>query len=201
MPQASHPAVHPAVFDFLAHRRSYPAKIFAGAVPSRAQLAPILDAALRVPDHGMLTPWRLVVLERAALLRIADLAQARGQALALDETAISKGRGQFERSHLAVVVLSTPIIAHKVPVREQVASSAALCMNILNAASAAGWAAQWLTGWTAHDDAFAAKAFGADKAHSVTGYIHIGTVAGDAREGALDRARPDAAKLIDWIAA
>ncbi|MDZ7906740.1 MAG: nitroreductase family protein [Cypionkella sp.] len=151
---------NPAAFEFLARRRSHPAKAFNGQVPDRAALEPILTAALRVPDHGMLTPWRILVLQRAALLRIAELAQARGVELGLDEVAIGKGRGQFARSHLAVVVLSTPEILHKVPSSEQVASAAALCMNIVNASYAAGWAAQWLTGWVAHDEILVNRASG-----------------------------------------
>ncbi len=189
-----HPA-NPAAFEFLATRRSHPAKTFSGAVPDRAALQPILAAALRVPDHGMLTPWRLLVLQRPALLRLADMAQARGTELGLDDVAIAKGRGQFERSHLAVAVLSTPISGHKVPLSEQVASAAALCMNIVNATYAAGWAAQWLTGWIAHDAEFTAEAFDARAGHSVMGLIHIGT----AGSIAPDRARPNPDAIIEWI--
>ncbi len=189
-----HPA-SPAAFDFLATRRSHPAKTFNGHVPDRAALEPILTAALRVPDHGILTPWRVLVLQRAALLRVAAMAEKRGQELGLDEVAIGKGRGQFERSHLAVLVISAPVIPHKVPASEQVASAAALCMNIVNAAYAAGWAAQWLTGWVAHDEVFANQAFSAQSGQTVAGIIHIGAVDSEAP----DRPRPDPAKIIEWI--
>ena len=191
-----HPA-NPTALDFLARRRSYPAKTFNGRVPDRAALEPILAAALRVPDHGMLTPWRVLVLQRAALLRIADLAEKRGQELGLDEVAIGKGRGQFERSHLAVAVLSAPVIPHTVPASEQVASAAALCMNIVNAAAAAGWAAQWLTGWVAHDAQLTAAAFGAKENQTVTGIIHIGAVDSETP----DRPRPTPDDIIEWITA
>jgi nitroreductase len=189
-----HPA-SPAAFDFLASRHSQPAKTFNGRVPDRAQLQQILTAALRVPDHGMLTPWRIVVLGRAALLRVGAMAGARGAALGLDEVAIGKGRGQFERSHLAVVVISAPVTPHKVPVSEQISSGAALCMNILNASHAAGWAAQWLTGWVAHDADFTRDAFGAQAAQSVLGIIHIGAT----DTPAPDRTRPDAGRIISWV--
>ncbi len=189
-----HPA-SPAAFDFLATRRSHPAKTFNGRVPDSAALEPILNAALRVPDHGMLTPWRILVLQRAALLRAAEIAQKRGQELGLDEVAIGKGRGQFERSNLAVAVISAPVIPHKVPSSEQIASSAALCMNIVNAAYAAGWAAQWLTGWVAHDEVFANQAFTVVAGQSVAGIIHIGAVDSEAP----DRPRPDPARIIEWI--
>ena len=59
--------------DFLRRRRSHPPKTLRGPAPSRAELADLLTLATRVPDHGKLTPWRLVVLERAALDRLAPL--------------------------------------------------------------------------------------------------------------------------------
>jgi nitroreductase len=186
---------NPAALNFLAGRRSYPAKTYSGAVPDTGQLQQILTIALRVPDHGALMPWRLLVLQRPALLRIGALAAAHGQALGLDETAIAKGRGQFDRSHLAVVVLSCPIAAHKVPVAEQIASAAALCMNILHASTAAGWAAQWLTGWVAHDPAFASAAFDAQPGQTVSGIIHIGTASAPMD----DRPRPDPSRVIRWV--
>ena len=191
-----HPA-NPAAFDFLATRRSHPAKMFNGHVPDRATLEPILTAALRVPDHGMLTPWRILVLQRPALLRLAEMAAQRGAELELDEVAIGKGRGQFERSHLAVVVISAPITPHKVPQSEQIASAAALCMNVVNAAYAAGWAAQWLTGWVAHDSTFTKSAFGITQNQSVAGIIHIGAVD---NEGP-DRPRPDINAVVTWVEA
>ena len=51
------PTPNAAAFDFLARRQSQSAKLFAGPVPTRAALEPILTAALRVPDHGKLEPW------------------------------------------------------------------------------------------------------------------------------------------------
>ena len=65
-----------AAFDFLARRRSHPAKFFdqTGPLPSRAELETILQAALRVPDHGKLEPWRLVVLSGKALAALGEIA-------------------------------------------------------------------------------------------------------------------------------
>ena len=78
------PAPNPAALDFLLTRRSPPAKILGLPAPSRAELEPILMAGLRVPDHGMLQPWRLVVLEAEGLKRLAKVAGERAAALGLD---------------------------------------------------------------------------------------------------------------------
>lgn len=49
----------PAAFRFLATRASHPAKTLAAPAPEGEALRAILAAALRVPDHGILQPWRL----------------------------------------------------------------------------------------------------------------------------------------------
>jgi nitroreductase len=188
---------NPEAFAFLATRQSYPSKLFSGPVPARAELIEILTAAARVPDHGKLEPWRLVVLEKPALARIADLAEAHAHQIGADAEKTEKARGQFDRSALAVVVISSPKSTEKVPLAEQVLSAGALCLGVVNAATAKGWGANWLTGWPSHDAAFIARAFDCTPEETVAGIIHIGT------EGpkAPDRPRPDLEKLITWAEA
>lgn len=189
------PITPPSVLDFLLTRRSVPAKVMTGPVPDAAALAPILTAGLRVPDHGKLEPWRLIVVTRPAMVRLADLAEARAQELGGDAEKIAKGRGQFDQGNLAVVVISAPKDHPKVPLSEQVASSAAVCMQLVNAATAAGWGACWLTGWASHDPVFGARAFGLTPQESVAGIIHIGT----APHAVPERPRPDTAALTQWM--
>ena len=181
-------------FAFLKTRQSHPAKLFKGPVPDRAELLEILTAATRVPDHGKLEPWRLVVLNRAAMLRLADLAEARARAIGADDEKIAKGRGQFDLGQLAVVVISAPKPSDKIPQSEQILSAGALCFGVLNAALAKGWGANWLSGWPSHDPVFAAQAFGCAGDETVAGIVHIGTVVAPMS----DRPRPDLAKLITW---
>lgn len=188
------PQPNPAALDFLARRQSQPAKLFAGPVPSRAELEPILTAALRVPDHGKLEPWRLIVLTRPDMARLADLAEARARALGGDAEKIDKGRGQFDRGGLAVVVISSPQEVPKIPRAEQLLSAGALCLGLVNAASAAGWGANWLTGWVSHDTPFCAEAFGCTPAETVAGIVHIGTPGAPAPE----RPRPELARVVQW---
>lgn len=188
------PTPNTAAFDFLASRQSQSAKLFAGPVPARAALEPILTAALRVPDHGKLEPWRLIVLTRTDMIRLADLAEARARELGYDGEKTEKGRGQFDRSHLAVVVISAPKDVAKIPHQEQVLSAGALCLGLVNAATAAGWGANWLTGWVSHDAEFCAQAFGCTGSETVAGIIHIGTSGGPAPA----RPRPDLARVVQW---
>lgn len=189
------PARNDAALAFLAARRSRPAKLFTIPVPSRDDLIEILAAATRVPDHGKLEPWRLIVVQGAAFGRLADLAEARALELAGDTEMVAKGRGQYDAGKLAVVVIASPKPSPKIPPVEQLMSAAALCFGIVNAAEAAGWGACWLSGWPAHEPAFAARAFGCEGDETVAGIIHIGTP----HEDGPDRQRPDLSRIVTWV--
>ena len=188
------PTPNPAALTFLQNRRSRPAKTMSLPVPSRAQVTDILTAALRVPDHGKLEPWRFVVIRGAAMARLAGLAEARAKALGYDAEKTGKGRGQFDLGLLAVVVISSPKPHEKVPQIEQVLSAGAVCLGILNAAEAAGWGANWLSGWPSHDRGFVEDAFGLTAIETVAGIVHIAT---EINLGP-DRPRPDLTRLVDW---
>jgi nitroreductase len=184
-------------FAFLSGRRSHPARTLAAPAPDRGALEPILAAALRVPDHGKLEPWRLVVLDRAALDRAAALVPVCGAALGKDEADIAKAAAAYAGSPLAVAVLGCPRESPKIPAIEQVLSAGALCLGLVNAAEAAGWGANWLTGWPAHDRTFAEAAFGVSGAEWVAGVIHIGTISAESP----DRPRPDLSRVVTWAGA
>lgn len=189
------PRRNDAALAFLTARRSRPAKLFSLPVPSRDQLTEILTAATRVPDHGKLEPWRMIVVQQAAFKRLADLAEARAGELGGDAEMAAKGRGQYDLGKLAVVVIASPKPSPKIPPVEQLLSAGALCLGIVNAAEAGGWGACWLTGWPAHDATFAARAFGCTEGETVAGIVHIGTPP----EDGPDRPRPDLSKIVTWV--
>jgi nitroreductase len=189
------PARNDAALAFLTTRRSRPAKLFTLPVPNRDQLTEILTAATRVPDHGKLEPWRLIVLQGEAFQRLASLAEARAKELGGDAEMVAKGRGQYDLGKLAVVVIASPKPSLKIPAVEQLMSAAALCFGIVTAAEAAGWGACWLTGWPAHDATFAARAFGCEGGETVAGIVHIATPPAVGP----DRPRPDLSRIVTWV--
>jgi nitroreductase len=190
------PDPNPAALDFLLNRRSRPAKTLQPPVPDRSQLETLLTAAARIPDHGKLEPWRFVVLERAALMRLAEAVDARGAERGMAPEDIAKGRSQFEQGHLAVAVIEVQKPSPKIPAIEQTYSAGAACLSLLNAALASGWGANWLSGWPSHDPTFGATALGLGPQERVAGFIHIGTETSPPPE----RPRPDVAALTRWVA-
>lgn len=189
------PTPCPAALDFLLSRRSRPAKTLGLPVPDRDQLMPLLTAAARTPDHGKLEPWRFIVLERAALARLSSAVPGCDAAQGLEEKAIAKAQRQFDDGHLAVAVIEVQRPVPKIPAIEQTYSAGAACLGLLNAALAAGWGANWLTGWPSHDRSFVEGALGLAEEERVVGFVFLGTEA----ETPPDRPRPDVAALTTWV--
>ncbi len=191
------PEKNTAAVEFLLTRRSRPAKTLSLPVPDKEALTPILQAALRTPDHGKLEPWRLIVLERPALVRLADIAQSRAEALGLDTEQTAKARAQFDMGHLAVAVIESPVPSEKIPAVEQTYSAGAVCLSLLNAALASGWGANWLSGWVSHDRPFVTEAFGLTAEERVAGIVYLGTE----KFTPPERPRPNLEEKITWRSA
>ena len=192
---ARNTARNPDAWEFLVTRRSRPVRSLSLPVPDRAALEMILTAAARSPDHGMLVPWRFIVLQGAAFPRLARAVQDRGESLGLDPARIDKGRRQFDEGNLAVAVIEVQRDSEKIPPIEQTRSASAVCLSLLNAALAAGWGANWLTGWAAHDAEFGREALGLAPNESIAGFIHIGT----AESIPPERSRPDISEITRWV--
>ena len=189
------PTPNPAALDFLLTRRSRPAKTLTTPVPDRDTLNTLLTAAARTPDHGKLEPWRFIVLSKPALERLAALVPARGEALGIEPDKITKAQDQFGKADLAVAVISSPKPSEKIPQIEQVYSAGAVCLALVNAALAAGWGANWLSGWASHDRTFVTDGLGLSAEETVAGFIHLGTETNAPPE----RPRPDMSAITTWV--
>nr|WP_314445480.1 nitroreductase [uncultured Sphingomonas sp.] len=179
--------------SYLSSRRSGRAREMVGPGPDADELAAILAMAARTPDHGKLAPWRFVVVgsdqrdELAALL-----------ARALAENDPDAGEAhrvkadEFARSGEALVVLlSTPVIPHKIPVWEQELSVGAAAMNLLHAIHAHGYVGSWLTGWAAYDP-LVRDAFCLGSGERIAGFFFIGSPGRPLEE----RPRPDMTGVV-----
>ncbi|WP_179378846.1 nitroreductase family protein [Jannaschia marina] len=185
----------PEVLAYFETRRSRPGKTLRAPGPDRDTLAPLLETALRVPDHGKLEPWRLMVLEGAALARLAEVTERLGTAQGRDAEKLAKARAMFADAPLVVAVVANPKASDKIPEVEQTLSVGALCFGLVSVAQAAGWGANWLSGWMATDRAWLTEALQLAPTEWVAGFVVIGT------ESAVppERPRPDVAALTEWI--
>ena len=189
------PTPNQAALDFLLTRRSRPAKTLTTPVPDRATVQTLLTAAARTPDHGKLEPWRFIVLEKPALSRLAQAIPVRGAELEIEPEKIDKAIAQFGNADLAIAVVACPKPSEKIPHIEQVYSAGAVCLALLNAALAAGWGANWLSGWASHDAKFVQAHLGLTEDESIAGFIHLGTETNTPPE----RPRPDLTQITTWV--
>jgi len=189
------PEVNSAVLTFLEARRSRPAKTLGRPIPSREEISALLKIAARAPDHGKLEPWRFIVLEAPALARLAKTMVDAGSRLNIPEDLVAKAEAQFGTADLAVVVVASPKPSEKIPPIEQTLSVGAVAMQLVNAALAAGWGANWLSGWASHDPVWREQHLGLMPHEWIAGLIHLGTESSAPPE----RPRPDMDAITEWI--
>jgi nitroreductase len=182
--------------DYLATRRSIPAFQMGGPGPGTAEIEAMLKLASRVPDHGKLAPWRFIVYRGEERGRLsAELAK---MALAarpdLSEEMIKVENTRLTRAPVVVAVVSTAAPHFKVPEWEQLMSAGAVCLNLLMAANAHGYASNWLTEWYAFDEK-AYPLLGVRPGEKIAGFIHIGTP----QVPPTERPRPELADIVTWV--
>ena len=178
-----------AALDFLRNRRSVPAAQLQPPGPSPEQLREIIATAIRVPDHGKLVPWRLIAFTGGAGACYGEALAALHARVDPDVPAakLAKERERFAHSPVVLAVIACIDEQHpRIPAQEQLLSAGCLAFNLLLAAQAAGFAAQWLTGWSCYDRD-AAKLLGLAGHERAIACIHIGGRGDEPPE----RVRPD----------
>lgn len=186
----------PNALQLLKTRKSISAAFLSSPAPNDAELAEILTIASRVPDHGKLAPWRFIVFKGDAGLKASE-ALARLYAEknpGTNQKKLAEERKRLAQAPLVIAVVSTAAPHEKIPEFEQLLSAGNAAMNIVLAAQALGYAAQWTTGWIAYD-AEAGRILGLKPGERFVGFVHIGT----ATVPPGDRPRPALADIVtEW---
>jgi nitroreductase len=91
-------------------------------------------------------------------------------------------------------VISAAREMHKIPVWEQELSAGAVCQNILIAAHALGFVANWITEWYAYHPKVKER-LGLKPGERVAGFIYIGKAA----EPLEERPRPEMDKIVSYF--
>ena len=184
--------------SFFSNRRSVTAKKMTANPINPEDLEIILAAGIRVPDHGALNPWKLVVIQGSRLKELDEeiiLTEFKKDNQNASQSEIEIESTRLQRGGVVIAVLSMPIDHPKIPVWEMQLSSGAVCMNLLNCAQSMGYAAQWLTEWYAYNDVMLKRLGGNINQDKISGFIYIGTKA----EEPTERRRPNPNNVITYL--
>lgn len=140
--------------------------------PGDVELEQILKAGLRAPDHGMLRPWRFLVVEGAARQKLGQLFVDCLQPQTPEER--EKLLNSPLRAPLVIVAVATIKEHPKVPAIEQIGSTAAAVQNMSVAIHALGFASIWRTGPVSYDPRVK-QALGLKATDEIVGYLYVGT--------------------------
>lgn len=190
-PSLNRPA--PQTLDLLLSRRSGSAKAMTGPGPTQEELRKILAAGSRVPDHGKLFPWRLILFEGEGRARMGEVLV---RALLANEPQASSERMEqercrFLRAPVVIAVVSRVREQIPIPVWEQELSAGAVCQTMLIAAHAMGYVGNWITEWCAYHPVVK-DAIGLKSGERIAGFLYFGKPAAPLEE----RPRPDLESLI-----
>ena len=184
--------------NFFSKRRSVMAKKMSSGPINEKDLNSILQAGIRVPDHGGLSPWKLKVIQGESLKRVDEvviLPQFLKKNPESNKITREIESRRLQRAGAVIVVISTPVDHPSIPVWEMELSSGAVCMNLLSSAQSKGYAAQWLTEWYSYDDKVLSYLGGRVGTDRVSGFIYIGHKVDEPNE----RRRPEPTAIINYI--
>jgi nitroreductase len=163
--------------------------------PSDEQIMTILNAGVRAPDHGRLTPWRFVVIEGAARKKLAQALAVHHKSISpdADDKRLKQEADKAFRAP-AIIAVAARVVDHaKIPAAEQIFATAAAIQNMLLAAHSIGLGAIWKTGSPSRDPAVRA-AIGFQERDVIVGFVYVGTVDRPAKPRHVDVTR-----LVSWL--
>ena len=184
--------------DFLKTRRSVTAKKMTRGNVTEDHLRQILEAGIRVPDHGALKPWKLRVIRGATQKQLdeevifAEFIKANPDASA-ETQSIEKNR--FQRADTVIAVISSPVEHKSITEWEMHLSAGAVCTTLLYAAQSLDYAAQWLTEWYAYNDILLQRLGGSPGKDRIAGFIYIG----EKISTPIERTRPDFDSVVSYL--
>ena len=184
--------------NFFAKRRSVLARKMLPKEITHGHIKKILEAGIRVPDHGALNPWKIKVIIGEKLKYIDEkiiLTEFKKNNPDANDEALNIESKRLQRASVVFAVLSTPVDHPKIPKWEMGLSSGAVCMNLLSCAQSLGYAAQWLTEWYAYNNKMLEFLGGKKDFDRISGFIYVGHKIEEPKE----RRRPNPTEIITYI--
>lgn len=192
-----HPAPSPDFWHTVAARRNYTLRRLLAPGPDAAQLERIVAAGAHAPDHGLLRPWRFILIphtHRAALGEVfADALLARDPAS--DDAARAAAREKASRAPcLLVAVLRDDPAAGAIPRHEKLISLGCAIQNMLVAGELLGFGTGLASG-AAMDFAGMRRLLRLDECEQAICFVGFGT----ASSRKPPRPAPDAAQFFSSL--
>lgn len=166
-------------------------------VPSPEQRKHLFAAALRVPDHAQLSPWRFLTIEGSAREHLGALFAAALSPEDCSKEALARAQQAPLRAPLIIVVIASPKAHPKVPVHEQVLSAGCAAHALLLAAEGLGLGAMWRTGGSAQAPAVL-TGLGLAAHEQIVAFVYVGHYSGARRS---HRVLKESDFVSDWSGA
>ena len=147
--------------------------------PNPEQLENIYKAAFRAADHGLLRPWRFLVIRGESREKLGRLFL---KAALMDDPAMREDKQQKLankplRAPLLLISIASYQAHPSVPQIEQDLSAGAATQNMLLAAFAQGVGAMWRTGSMAYNG-IVRQGLGLGEQEKIIGFLYLGTAIG-----------------------
>ena len=144
--------------------------------PNDQVLLEVFKAASRAADHGLLKPWRFLIIKNHALTSLGDLFAnaAKKNDPDISPSVVEKCRNMPLRAPMIIVAIARCQLHPKVPKHEQLISCGAAVQNMLNAFFVLGFGAIWRTGEMACDN-YINQELGLGEGEEIVGFVYVGT--------------------------
>jgi nitroreductase len=183
----------PEMIEYLLGRRSTSLTLMGHQRPSDDEIKTILNAAMRVPDHGKMCPWYFIVVKDDARAKIGKLlreAYRKDQDPNATPAKIELESERFLRAPMAIIVVSR-MREGKHSLWEQFMSAGASCFALSLAAHGLGYGVNWLSEWYSTSPTFKSN-LGLDERDHIAGVMYIGNL----KEQPEERERPRYSHLV-----
>ena len=182
----------------LSSRRSVLAKFITEPGPSESEMNEILSIGIRVPDHGICSPWRIQVINKEGQKNLGELYASvfleNNPEASNEQIEYWRMRPQSAPTLIVISFYPNKEKIDKIPINEQLLSCGALCQNIINASFQMGYVSQWLTEWPAYNDSIKIS-LGHKELNEILGFIFIGS----SSEKPKERRRPKVKDVVsEW---
>jgi nitroreductase len=137
--------------------------------PGDGEFAELLAVAAMAPDHGLLRPWRWILVRDGARQSLGECFAADAVGRRPEEAA-----AKVLRAPLLATLVFAPRTGHKVPEWEQLAATSAMSHAVMLLLHARGYGSIWRTGAFA-DSPSARHLLGLQPEERLLGWLYIGT--------------------------